>query len=257
MFNAIGNSVNTVPTLSDTKRRFYTQHDRPISSIYRRFLEELLVEMHLLWVNKTFVYDAIYALGVVTTFDRFMEGYKPTQDIASIFEALCASTEGKASRYRADAEHLSALCQELSLTGLQAALQGDSTLSELVTLFQTIAQNKTFKYSRLFAIGLTTLLGNADPELLQNKESLLDTLGTMGEGLGLPIEKLKKDIELYLSNLEKMGQARLLMEEMVETERKRREQREQEKQAKKALAEEAAGESTPSEDVASESAESP
>ena len=68
LFNAIGNAVNTVPTLSDTKRRFYKQHTRPISSIYRRFLEEMMVEMHLLWVNKTFVYDGIYALGVVTSF---------------------------------------------------------------------------------------------------------------------------------------------------------------------------------------------
>ena len=51
----------------------------------------------------------------------------------------------------------------------------------------------------------------------------------MAEALALPAEKMKKDAEMYLSSLDKMGQARLLMEEMVQTERKRREQREQDK----------------------------
>jgi photosystem II biogenesis protein Psp29 len=240
LFNAIGNSVNTVPTLSDTKRRFYKQHTRPISSIYRRFLEEMMVEMHLLWVNKTFVYDAVYALGVVTTFDRFMEGYQPSQDIEPIFAALCAATEAQSSRYRTDAEQLVSLCQGLSVTDLQDALEGNGSNAELTSLFNTIATNKTFKYSRLFGIGLTSLLAQGDEELLHNKDRLMEILEAFATGLGLPSDKLKKDVELYLSNLEKMGQARLLMEEMVATERKRREQREQEKQAKQAMAEEEA-----------------
>jgi len=232
LFNAIGNAVNTVPTLSDTKRRFYKQHTRPISSIYRRFLEEMMVEMHLLWVNKTFVYDGIYALGVVTTFDRFMEGYQPSQDIEPIFAALCAATEAQSSRYRTDAEQVVNLCQELSLADLEEALEGQGSNGQLITLFKTIATNSTFKYSRLFGIGLTGVLAYGDGELLQNKDRLMEVLETFGTGLGLPSDKLKKDVELYLSSLEKMGQARLLMEEMVATERKRREQREQEKQAK-------------------------
>lgn len=231
--------MNTVPTLSDTKRRFYKQHTRPISSIYRRFLEEMMVEMHLLWVNKIFVYDAIYALGVVTTFDRFMEGYQPSQDIETIFTALCAATDAQASRYRADAAQLITLCQGLSLGDLENALAGESGQVQLNTLFETIATNKTFKYSRLFGIGLAYVLDQGDPELFHQKERLMEVLQTFATGLGLPSDKLKKDVELYLSNLEKMGQARLLMEEMIATERKRREQREQEKLAKQATGEEA------------------
>ncbi|MFM6203351.1 MAG: photosystem II biogenesis protein Psp29, partial [Dolichospermum sp.] len=81
--------MNNVRTVSDTKRTFYTLHTRPINTIYRRVVEELMVEMHLLSVNVDFSYDAIYALGVVTTFDRFMEGYQPEQDQESIFQAIC------------------------------------------------------------------------------------------------------------------------------------------------------------------------
>ncbi len=73
--------VSTVRTVSDTKRAFYTLHTRPINSIYRRVVEEMMVEMHLLSVNADFRYDPIYALGVVTTFDRFMLGYRPDTDL--------------------------------------------------------------------------------------------------------------------------------------------------------------------------------
>ena len=59
-------AVDSVRTVSDTKREFYALHTRPIDSVYRRVIEELLVEMHLLSVNHDFQYDAVYALGVVS-----------------------------------------------------------------------------------------------------------------------------------------------------------------------------------------------
>ncbi|MFM8003381.1 MAG: photosystem II biogenesis protein Psp29, partial [Dolichospermum sp.] len=49
--------VNNVRTVSDTKKTFYTLHTRPINTIYRRVVEELMVEMHLLSVNVDFSYD--------------------------------------------------------------------------------------------------------------------------------------------------------------------------------------------------------
>ncbi|MEO1521535.1 MAG: photosystem II biogenesis protein Psp29, partial [Cyanobacteria bacterium J06633_2] len=35
--------MSNVRTVSDTKRQFYKLHSRPISSIYRRIVEELIV----------------------------------------------------------------------------------------------------------------------------------------------------------------------------------------------------------------------
>ncbi len=60
--------MNNVRTVSETKRAFYGQHTRPINALYRRVVEELMVEMHLLLVNVEFEYDSIYALGVVSVF---------------------------------------------------------------------------------------------------------------------------------------------------------------------------------------------
>jgi len=85
--------VSNVRTVSDTKRAFYNNFDRPVTSVYRRVIEELMVEMHLLSVSGDFVYDPIYALGIVTTFDTFMEGYRPEGDVETIYAALCKSIE--------------------------------------------------------------------------------------------------------------------------------------------------------------------
>ncbi|NJR65127.1 MAG: photosystem II biogenesis protein Psp29, partial [Leptolyngbyaceae cyanobacterium CRU_2_3] len=98
--------MSTVRTVSDTKRAFYTLHTRPINSIYRRVVDELMVEMHLLSVNADFSYNPIYRLGVVTAFDRFMQGYRPEEDINSIFNALCQALQEDPQQYRQEAEQI-------------------------------------------------------------------------------------------------------------------------------------------------------
>ena len=47
----------------------------------------------------------------------------------------------------------------------------------------------------------------------------------LAQSLKLPEDKLLKDLDLYRSNIEKVAQARLMMEEMTQAERKKREQR--------------------------------
>jgi photosystem II biogenesis protein Psp29 len=98
-----------VRTVSDAKRDFYAHHTRPINSIYRRVVDELLVEMHLLSVNVDFAYDPVYALGVVTTFDRFMENYTPKPTWGLFLMPLCKPVGGSPEQYRQDAEAVKAI----------------------------------------------------------------------------------------------------------------------------------------------------
>lgn len=222
--------MNNVRTVSDTKQAFYSLHTRPINTIYRRVVEELMVEMHLLSVNSNFTYNAIYALGIVTTFDRFMQGYLPEQDRASIFQALCQAMEQEPQRYRQDAERLQALAQDIPVHDLIAWLSQTTHLDrdpDLQGQLQAIANNPGFKYSRLFGIGLFTLLEQSAPELVKDEKQRTEALKTIATGLHLSDEKLTKDLELYSSNLEKMAQAMVVMADMVSADRKRREQRQQ------------------------------
>ncbi|YAF94395.1 MAG: photosystem II biogenesis protein Psp29 [Nodularia sp. CChRGM 3473] len=222
--------MNNVRTVSDTKRTFYSLHTRPINTIYRRVVEELMVEMHLLSVNIDFTYNPIYALGVVTTFDRFMQGYQPERDQESIFNAICQAVEQEPQRYRQDAERLQALAKDLPVNDLIAWLSQTTHLDQdpdLQAQLQAVANNSNFKYSRLFAVGLFSLLEQSDPELVKDEKQRLEALKTIAAGLHLSDEKLSKDLELYSSNLEKMAQALIVMADMLSADRKKREQRQQ------------------------------
>ena len=220
--------MNNVRTVSDTKRTFYSLHTRPINTIYRRVVEELMVEMHLLLVNVDFSYNPIYALGVVTTFDRFMQGYRPEADKEPIFAALCQAVGSDPQTYKQDAERLQAFVAQRSAQEVIDSLSQESLFAntgELQGTLQAIAHNPKFKYSRLFAVGLFSLIEQADPELGKDPKRLSEALKQISTGLHLPEDKIQKDLELYRSNLEKMAQALVIMEDAVKAERKKREQR--------------------------------
>ena len=217
--------MNNVRTVSDTKRTFYTLHTRPINTIYRRVVEELMVEMHLLSVNVDFSYNAVYALGVVTSFDRFMDGYQPEQDQESIFRAICQAVEQDPHRYRQDASRLQALAASLPAKDLIAGLSQATSLNQDVDLqkqLEVVAGNTNFKYSRLFGIGLFALLVQSDPELVKDDQRKAEALKAIANGLHLSEDKLIKDLELYSSNLEKMAQALIVMADIVSADRKKR-----------------------------------
>jgi len=217
--------VNNVRTVSDTKRTFYTLHTRPINTIYRRVVEELMVEMHLLSVNVDFSYDAIYALGVVTTFDRFMDGYQPEQDKESIFLAICQAVEQDPQSYRQDASRLQTLAASLPAKDLITSLSQASPLNQDADLqkqLEEVAANSNFKYSRLFGVGLFALLVQSDPELVKNDEQRAEALKAISNGLHISEDKLIKDLELYSSNLEKMAQALIVMADILTADRKKR-----------------------------------
>ncbi len=244
--------MNNVPTVSDTKRAFYNAHTRPINSIYRRVVEELLVEMHLLSVNDNFTYDPLFALGVVTSFDRFMDGYRPEADRTSIFSALCQALQQSPDTYRRDAETMLQAVSDVELGSLLGWLQGENSLAPepLQGVLNAIAHRPTFKYSRLFGVGLFTILEKVDATLLKQKtEERIKLLQPVTDHLNLPLDKLQKDLETYASNLEKMAQAKIVMEEAVQAERKKREQREQERKAKAAATDAPPASDTPDQAV--------
>jgi photosystem II biogenesis protein Psp29 len=224
--------VDKVPTVSDTKRAFYTIHTRPINSIYRRVVEELMVEMHLLSVNIDFQYDPIYALGIVSSYDRFMQGYQPEADRHSIFQAICRAVGGEPEQYRCDAERLKSIATSVSVSDLGTVLNQSGTpdgTHELQEILGVIVARSRFKYSRLFAIGLYHLLELADADTVKDEKKFAELIQPICTKLNLSLDKLQKDLELYRGNLEKMIQAQSVMEDILKADRKKREQREQDK----------------------------
>ena len=224
--------VNNNRTVSDTKKAFYNFHTRPINSIYNRVVEELLVEMHLISVNANYSYNPFYALGVVTAFDRFMEGYSPEQDKISIFNALIQAQEEDPNKYRTDAQGLEDVARQMSASDMLSWICLSNNIDNTQHFqddLRGISENSKFKYSRLFAIGLFTLLEIVDTELIKEQEKRTEALKKVCQALNLLEEKLLKDIDLYLSNLERIAQARIAMEDTLAASKKKREQRSLEK----------------------------
>lgn len=220
--------MNTVRTVSDTKKDFYLAFPKPVNQVFRRVVDELLVEVHLLKVNQTFVYDAIFALGFVTTFDRFTVGYKPETDRFAVFHALCSALQFDSDRIRQDATTLSDLAtrspQEIKplLTNLDAGIN----LEPLSGQLRTIANKENFKYSRLLGVGIYALLEISNPDDIADNTKREELLKLVGETLKFGSDRLIKDIDLYRSNLDKIEQARQMIADMVEAERKKRAQKE-------------------------------
>ncbi|WP_309740981.1 MULTISPECIES: photosystem II biogenesis protein Psp29 [unclassified Chamaesiphon] len=226
--------MNNQSTVSDTKRNFYSTHTRPINSIYRRVVEELMVEMHLLSTNVDFVYNPIYALGVVSSFDRFMTSYRPESDKQSIFTALCQSMGGNVEQYRKDAASVQEFTQSMQGQDIVNWLthpNSDGMGAELASTLGSIASNPKFKYSRLFGIGLFTILEQAAPELLKDEKKREAAVLQIGEALHLPTDKVQKDLDTYRSNLDKLVQMEAVMADLADAERKKREKRDQAKVA--------------------------
>ena len=219
--------MTKIRTVSETKRDFHRYHSRPINSIYRRFVEELLVEVHLLQVNVDFGYDPVFALGVVTSFERFMQGYQPESDKTAIFQALSRAVGYDPEQLQRDAQEIQAGLLEGVWDEQLLAITPESDLvlpnARLTTTLQAIRHNPKFKYSRLWAIGLYTLLTEANRQLLSAEEKRDQVLGTLATYLNLSADKLQKDLELYRSNLDKVDQLLKVLEETAEAERKKRE----------------------------------
>ena len=220
-------------TVSDSKRAFYGAYPRPINSVYRRVIEELLVEMHLLSVNTDFKPDPIYYLGIVTSFERLMQGYQPESDKEQIFNALCTSTGGDPQTYKSQAGNILSLAKDKStdeLTAWFANPTGSEDSGYLVEPIKAIANNDNFKYSRPFAIGIYTLLEECDSKLVQDKDKYEQVVDTITQHLRISGEKMKKDLDVYRSSLEKMTQLLKVIEDVLEASRKKRAKRAEEQQ---------------------------
>lgn len=220
--------MNNLRTVSDTKRDFYKYHTRPINSIYRRVVEEMMVEMHLLSVNTGFLYDPIYALGVVSTFDSFMVGYSPESDRQTIFSALCQCVGGQPDIYRQDAARFSAAAAQMTPEEVIACFSFDGSVpvgKEIHELATTIATNAKFKYSRLFATGIYRLLEVADPEFVKSGDRFKAAIQKVSEELHFSADKIQKDLEVYQGNLEKMSQVLEVIQDTLKSDRKKREER--------------------------------
>jgi photosystem II biogenesis protein Psp29 len=216
--------VSAALTVSDSKRAFHSAFPHVIAPLYRRMVDELLVELHLLSRQRGFQSDPLFASGLIQVFDSFARGYRPEQQRENLLAALCSASGFDAAQLRSQRDAAVAAIGQHSVTEVEQWIQeqGKGAPEPLASALANI-QRSDFHYSRLMAVGLFSLLEQAQGADGLEPANLRRYAHELGEAMGLLRDRLDKDLSLYTGNLEKMAQAVELMEETVAAERRKRE----------------------------------
>ncbi len=217
-------------TVADSKRAFHKAFPYVIAPLYRRMVDELLVELHLLSRQAGFQSDPVFACGLIQVFEGFAKGYRPEQHRDALFAALCSASGFDAQALRQQRDGAVAAMGRHSVDDVKqwVAQQGQGAPQPVAASLASI-QRPDFHYSRLMAVGLLSLLEQAQGANGMDPATLRGYAHDLGCAMGLLRERLDKDISLYASNLEKMAQAVELMEETVAADRRKRERSQQER----------------------------
>ncbi|XP_043689955.1 protein THYLAKOID FORMATION1, chloroplastic-like [Telopea speciosissima] len=212
-------AASDVATVAETKLNFLKAYKRPIPSIYNTVLQELIVQQHLMRYKRTYRYDPVFALGFVTVYDQLMEGYPSDDDREAIYRAYIQALKEEPEQYRNDAKKLENWARAQNASSL---VEFPSREGEVEGILKDISERAggkgSFSYSRFFAVGLFRLL-----ELANAMEpTILEKLCAV---LNIDKRSVDRDLDVYRNLLSKLVQAKELLKEYVDREKKKREER--------------------------------
>ena len=173
-------------TISDSKSDFHKEFPYVIPPIYRKLADELLVELHLLSHQKNFKKSPIFAIGLKEIFCKFTSGYKPSEHINKLFNALCNCNGFNPTELNILEENLINEANRIT----------KEELGEYLVKIKNENKENNY-YSRINAIGIYKLVSH----LSYNKESKSDEfkneINKFSEILGYQNSRVDKDISLY------------------------------------------------------------
>ena len=194
--NYLGLALSVRATISDSKSDFHKEFPYVIPAIYRKLADELLVELHLLSHQKNFRNNAIFAIGLKEIFSKFTNGYKPSDHISKLFNAICNCNGFNPSEINNLSEQLINKANKFSKEDLDDFIMN------------TKEENKDIKYySRINAIGIYKLLRQIPSYKDIKDEELKNEITNISEKLGYQYARVEKDISMFKSNIDKMKQA--------------------------------------------------
>ena len=187
-------------TVSDSKRLFHEQFPYVIPGLYKRMVDEMLVELNLLDHQNEFTQDYLFCIGLTETFKELMKGYKPDKHLDLLFESLCDSTEFKPGEIK-----------EISKK-TQKEFQ-DKSYEDILKLLNKKSNSQLYP-SRILNLGLYFLISNSQDFKKKNETDMDKKVFDIFEKLKLSTKKAEKDIGIYKSSISKMKQAKELIEEL-------------------------------------------
>ena len=187
-------------TVSDSKKLFHEQFPYVIPGLYKRIVDEMLVELNLLNHQNEFTQDHLFCIGLTEIFKELTKGYKPEKHLELLFESLCSSTNFVAKE----------------ITEISKKFQqefNDKSSKDLLILLKEKRNSKLYQ-SRILNLGIYTLISNTKDYKGKNESEINKMISEIFEMLNLSKSKAEKDIGIYKSSISKMEQAKELIEEL-------------------------------------------
>ena len=187
-------------TVSDSKKLFHEQFPYVIPGLYKRIVDEMLVELNLLNHQNEFKQDFLFSVGLTETFKELMKGYKPEKRLDLLFESLCSSTNFEAN-----------VIQEISKKSRKEFR--DKSSKDILKLLREKSNPKIYP-SRMLNLGIYLLISDSQDFQEKNETEKNKIISDIFEKLNLSIDKAEKDIGIYKSSITKMEQAKELIQEL-------------------------------------------
>jgi len=194
-------------TVSDSKKLFHEKFPYVIPGLYKRIVDEMLVELNLLNHQNDFTQDYLFCFGLTETFKELMKGYKPEKHLDLLFESLCSSSNFEAKEIN-----------EISQKSQKEFK--DKTSKDILKLLIEKSNSKLYP-SRILNLGIYILISNAQDLKEKDESKTNKMIFDIFEKLNLPANKAEKDIGIYKSGILKMKQAKELIEELRSKEKKK------------------------------------
>ena len=199
-------------TVSDSKTLFHEQFPFVIPNLYKRIVDEMLVELNLLNHQREFTQESYFCVGLSETFKELTNGYEPKDHLEKLFKALCNSTNFNPGE----------------IVKISEETIDSHNTENLEEISNKIIQNSSDKlyYSRILILGIYKIITLANDFTEETDISKLGILTKLANELDLPLTKVEKDISIYKSNLKKFEQAKELLRETILSEREKRKKNE-------------------------------
>ena len=187
-------------TVSDSKKLFHEQFPYVIPGLYKRIVDEMLVELNLLNHQNDFFQDDLFCVGLTETFKELMKDYRPDKHLDLLFESLCSSTNFEAKKIK-----------DISQNYLEK-LKAKST-KDISNILKEKSSSNLYS-SRILNLGIYIIISNSTDFKETNESERNKMTSDIFTNLNLSVSKAEKDIGIYKSSITKMEQAKELLEEL-------------------------------------------
>ena len=198
-------------TVSDSKKLFHEKFPYVIPGLYKRIVDEMLVELNLLNHQNEFTQDYLFCVGLTETFKELMKGYQPEKHLGPLFESLCSSTNFEA--------------KEINEISQKSQKEFKDKNSKDILKLLTEKSNSKLYPSRILNLGIYILISKSQDLKEKNESDTIKMISDIFEKLNLSANKAEKDIGIYKSSISKMEQARELIEELRIKDKKKEEKK--------------------------------